>query len=293
MRRNAFTLLELLVVIAIIAILAAILFPVFSRARENARRSSCQSNMKQLGLAATQYMQDFDGQLFHHHEDWVLNDGTQIHDLPTDVGGCAGNGHGNSQAEKPWIIFFQPYMKSRQIGFCPSDPTTHSANPATDIIGYNGGISTGNPVTGSEQDLAQQGNLSMESYLLNSIFTHKSCEYALDGSPLHGFATDAAVAGFPDSRIIMFSERNSEGFGDPANPIHAPNQDDYDTWPGEASLIGSDAAHQKGWIKWDRHFGGANYLYFDGHVKWLRWSAARNDQYPDHVVRSPIANSPS
>jgi prepilin-type N-terminal cleavage/methylation domain-containing protein len=57
---GGFTLIELLVVIAIIAILAAILFPVFARARENARRSSCQSNMKQIGLSLLQYVQDYD-----------------------------------------------------------------------------------------------------------------------------------------------------------------------------------------------------------------------------------------
>ena len=59
---TGFTLIELLVVIAIIAILAAILFPVFARARENARRSSCQSNMKQIGLGFMQYTQDYDEQ---------------------------------------------------------------------------------------------------------------------------------------------------------------------------------------------------------------------------------------
>src|SRR5438093_9492423 len=58
--RSGFTLIELLVVIAIIAILAAILFPVFGRARENARRSSCQSNLKQLSLGMLQYTQDYD-----------------------------------------------------------------------------------------------------------------------------------------------------------------------------------------------------------------------------------------
>lgn len=59
-KRKAFTLIELLVVIAIIAILAAILFPVFARARENARRSSCLSNLKQIGLGAMMYIQDYD-----------------------------------------------------------------------------------------------------------------------------------------------------------------------------------------------------------------------------------------
>ena len=62
-RRRGFTLIELLVVIAIIAILAAILFPVFAQAREQARRATCLSNQKQLGHALTMYAQDYDEQL--------------------------------------------------------------------------------------------------------------------------------------------------------------------------------------------------------------------------------------
>ena len=91
--RSAFTLIELLVVIAIIAILAAILFPVFARARENARRSSCQSNLKQIGLGVIQYTQDYDEK------------------LPP----IYNNGIGS------WRQFTQPYIKSVQVFACPSN----------------------------------------------------------------------------------------------------------------------------------------------------------------------------
>ncbi len=92
--RSAFTLIELLVVIAIIAILAAILFPVFGRARENARRSSCQSNMKQIGLGFLQYSQDYD-------ENFMLE-------------WSQSTGAGYKQ-------IVQPYLKSTQIWLCPSN----------------------------------------------------------------------------------------------------------------------------------------------------------------------------
>ncbi|RYF37138.1 MAG: DUF1559 domain-containing protein, partial [Cytophagaceae bacterium] len=100
--KSAFTLIELLVVIAIIAILAAILFPVFARARENARRSSCQSNLKQIGLGIMQYTQDYDEKF-----PLLRNNGA-----PNATG---GDGYGGT-----WIAI-QPYMKSDQIFQCPSE----------------------------------------------------------------------------------------------------------------------------------------------------------------------------
>ena len=294
--RRAFTLIELLVVIAIVAILAAILFPVFANAREAARKTACLSNQKQLGMAARMYLEDYDGELFHHHEGWVLDDGTQVDELPATADGCAGGGFGNSQAEKPWVIFFQPYLKNRQVGFCPSDSTPRSRFLATDLQGYNGAIQSTDetPPANSEQALAEAGHLNIQSYLLNSIFTHKSCRYAKEGV-LSGFASDAVIASLPDPNVIMFSERDSEAMNDPENEAFGSiNQDDYDTWTGEASLVrwGDGPRSGEGWIRYDRHNGGANYLYADGHAKWLRWGRARLDQFPDHKVRFPLSGPP-
>ena len=94
---KAFTLIELLVVIAIIAILAAILFPVFARARENARRSSCASNLKQIGLGVMQYTQDYD-------------------EIYPPIR------HQNSTFTPNWGQMIYPYVKSTQVYRCPSSP---------------------------------------------------------------------------------------------------------------------------------------------------------------------------
>ncbi len=105
MKRKGFTLIELLVVIAIIAILAAILFPVFARARENARKATCQSNLKQLGTATRMYIQDYD-------ETVVI--------ALMENAATPGRVYGNRRY-LPELI--DPYCKNENIWICPSDPS--------------------------------------------------------------------------------------------------------------------------------------------------------------------------
>lgn len=117
--KKAFTLIELLVVVAIIALLAAILFPVFARAREKARQSACQSNMRQMGLALMQYTQDYDE--------------TCPFAYISDSG-------------KSWKEALEPYAKSTQIYICPSNALGKSniSYSANSCNGYNYGNSPSN-----------------------------------------------------------------------------------------------------------------------------------------------------
>ena len=131
-RKKAFTLIELLVVIAIIAILAAILFPVFARARENARKSSCQSNLKQIGTAALMYAQDYD----EKHVPTSVGYGTPVYRTwwgrplgiaPTFTGIDLNDG------------LLQPYLKNAQINKCPSwetEDATEEGGRTGNSFGY-------------------------------------------------------------------------------------------------------------------------------------------------------------
>jgi prepilin-type N-terminal cleavage/methylation domain-containing protein/prepilin-type processing-associated H-X9-DG protein len=108
--RRGFTLIELLVVIAIIAILAAILFPVFAQARESARKTSCLSNLRQLGTALNMYLQDYD-ELFHKGAG-----------IPST--GQYGFGSGTTDGWAQWPWFYGPYVKNVGVFDCPSSPDT-------------------------------------------------------------------------------------------------------------------------------------------------------------------------
>ncbi len=142
--RRGFTLIELLVVIAIISILASILFPVFARARENARRASCQSNLKQIGLGIMQYTQDYD-------EKYLLSQ---------DVPSSGGSGI-------TFVTALQPYVKSTQIFICPStsnDATAADiANRSTTIKDFIWNVTAGSG-SGSYQ-AAARGAYGMNSNL--------------------------------------------------------------------------------------------------------------------------------
>lgn len=116
---HGFTLVELLVVIAIISLLAAILFPVFARARENARRTSCLSNLKQQGLAIVQYTQDYD----ERYPPYTAND-------------QADRSNYAALAQAGWAVLIQPYLKSTQVNQCPSDPWKGEGNLTVGYTDY-------------------------------------------------------------------------------------------------------------------------------------------------------------
>lgn len=140
--RRAFTLIELLVVIAIIALLAAILFPVFARARENARKSSCANNLKQMGVAMQQYTQDSD-------ESYP----------PAQPTNPATPGEGST-----FVTLLMPYVKNEQIFICPSASgkgltTTIPTGTATDFR-WDAPTPTWRR--------ASRGNYGANSYILSS-----------------------------------------------------------------------------------------------------------------------------
>src|SRR4051794_8275349 len=121
--KNGFTLIELLVVIAIIAILAAILFPVFAQARDQARQTTCLNNMKQLGTALMMYGQDYD----ENYPSWPFTTKPNLLSSPIF----------SQWSYSVWAYAIQPYVKNTNIFVCPNGPTKNG-NGGTYIVGPKG-----------------------------------------------------------------------------------------------------------------------------------------------------------
>ena len=194
-RKNAFTLIELLVVIAIIAILAAILFPVFARAREQARKASCTSNVKQLGLAWMMYVQDYDETFPPNNSpaaagsEWVLRPGS----FP-----CRPCRPINRNTNLPYDprVFALPYIKNLGIFACPSDR------------GIDRALVPDEPTTAQVwKEVAQGGEGT--SYCLNTVTTRLKAMAAIP-RPADTYM-GAEILGWHTGDNPIFNWRNRSG----------------------------------------------------------------------------------
>jgi len=192
--KRGFTLIELLVVIAIISILAAILFPVFARARENARRASCMSNLKQIGLAFVQYTQDYDE---HYPPNiWgVLNNSSTY--TPSTIPGaykiCDGNTACGSYAT--WIDSIYPYVKNSQIFTCPSQSPTSTTNYPS--YAYNTSIGHASvAIARGGISLAQINEVSSLAMITDCYYTY-GIYYLVYGTTYYGLRNNTSTKFFP------------------------------------------------------------------------------------------------
>jgi len=225
--RSAFTLIELLV---IIAILAAILFPVFARARENARRSACQSNMKQIGLGFLQYAQDYDESFPY--------------------------GNNISGAKAHWVEPIMPYVKSQQLFVCPSDSTTPD---------MSGGV-----VTNGVLSYAANRNVVFNYNDSNKISGGKLATFnatarTVLAMEVKNLKIQYVDPNFTQDQMSQGNDSTCDGAGNClGNDARAATGEvDHFTNSGYGS---NDKFFQGN----ARHLEGSNYLCVDGHVKWLR-----------------------
>ena len=270
--KTAFTLIELLVVIAIIAILAAILFPVFARARENARRSSCQSNLKQLALGIKQYTQDYDEKFPY---------AACVDSTTSSIGG----GPADPNAPVGWAESIQPYVKSIQLLQCPSDELSQNPNP-------KGGATT---TSGGHSDYAINQQLSNANFA-NSINPVPPATNTADYT--QGGISEAAVE--RSSISVMITEGIGSLSGSSAAYHFNGSQPGTTANQFSPTLSGVGGTAGGGLVNssniYNRHLNGTNFAFVDGHVKWYNIGAtggSRGRLYRPCIPSSTSGDSPT
>lgn len=274
-RNGAFTLIELLVVIAIIAILAAILFPVFAQAREKARQVSCLSNTKQMGLGIMMYTQDFDETYPQAY--WYRN----------DANGDAGY--------EQWSGLIQPYVKNVGIFVCPSDanrglpPTNPNANNPTVFDNQAPRIS----YVANSAVLPRKRRSIDPANVVAAAAIEAPADVIVIAEMTNALSciNDTSNAGTSGGAFVNKSHRSTNAFMKTASG---------GTWKGEALAdygapvyAVTPALAQAAWaacrtagyaggalhvayIQPDRHNGGSNYTFGDGHSKWFKFEQTVN-----------------
>jgi prepilin-type N-terminal cleavage/methylation domain-containing protein/prepilin-type processing-associated H-X9-DG protein len=260
-RNYAFTLIELLVVIAIIAILAAILFPVFAQAREKARAIACVSNEKQIALGILMYLQDYDENM----PIYFYNVPAQPTAPPFDPN--------STLAIIGWNQAIYPYIKSVQLFRCPDAPRS-----ATLTTGADGDSGFGNSNTGPTGGTGY----SINARLAGDTGT-------LDDGAQHPVETDAGLQ-FPAMTILLSesSTHDSDGaassdeneWGWEGRHVDKLYGDGWD-YGSEPPATGGSAFIGTGKPPLTRHTGGANYAFSDGHVKFLNAGAMGLNSNPN------------
>ncbi len=266
--KSGFTLIELLVVIAIIAILAAILFPVFAQAREKARAITCVSNFQQGALAITMYVQDYDE-----------------HMVPAEYGCCS---YDPDTGDRLWPELVQPYMKNTGIYVCPSDPYN---TPSTDLadMGYN---NNSNAVE-KAYAYAITADFGYNYYYLSPLNGLPKADSignttAFDGVSLASIVEPANNLMLVDSVWNVVNDA-PQGGGNwlIETPSYWYGTGQY--WFGGWQIDNTNSGFVYG-ETWPRHFGGMNVAFCDDHVKYQKLGQLIAGVNPrTYVVSDPAA----